>query len=105
MPLGQATTHRFQTFKVHIATVVALCVETFPNRLDILPIALNPIVSTDEWKRFKRFISISPPKFNGAIEEVVFEFFIDFQERLHNFNLLESCGIAYTFGQLSDMAR
>lgn len=60
-------------------------------------------MSSDNQKRFDRFIWLDPPKFNNVIGEDTYEFFLNSYERMHNLESLDSHGGAYIIYQLNDL--
>lgn len=66
-------------------------------------IILDPVMSSDDQKRFERFIYLALPKFSGAIREDAYEFLLDYHEKSNNFRSLESYKVSFMIYQLNDM--
>lgn len=66
-----------------------------PAILTVLSIALVPMMSSNDQKRFKRFTHFTPPKFVSAIKENAYKFSLNTLESLHNLISLESHGVVY----------
>ncbi|KAF3630477.1 hypothetical protein FXO37_28466 [Capsicum annuum] len=64
-----------------------------PAEFTMPPLIASAVMSSDDQKRFKRFIQLGPPKFGGVVAEDAYEF------------LIESYGVSYTSYQLKDVAR
>ena len=80
-------------------------VDSLPVRFTISQNFLGTMMSSDDQKRFGRFIHLAPSKFSGVIGENAYEFLIDCQEKLHNLGSLESHGVSYTTFQLTNVAK
>ncbi|KAF3615084.1 hypothetical protein FXO38_35315 [Capsicum annuum] len=52
----------------------------FPMSLLIL----GTVISLEDQKRFERFTNLGPSRFSGVLVEYLYDFLIDYREKLHN---------------------
>lgn len=97
--------YSISSLEVQTSSMVLLCLDSHLDKLIISIVSLGSIISSDDHKRFERFIHLGLLKFSGAIGEDAYELFVDCKEKLHNLGSLEFHRITYTTYQLTNMAR